>query len=517
MPTSTNKEIAHFFWEGTLSLLEINCIKSFVRCGFDVKLWSYDNLSVEGAESCDAEEIVPKDKTKAFNQRDFFNSLNKDFSNYTSAISKADLFHWEVIVRKGGWWFDADCYCLKSSDEFTKLKQNRPIVAALHGLVGGSMIGNGVLYADKDIALKGVDEFYSMIEAYYPEYPPHPLLGPGVTSNLIQKNGLEKHLLSNYEFCTIDFTQFDLYINPAVKEVSKSLIKDSYIAHLWNSQFMVNGIDKNNPPEGSLIYEMYHNYDNTVPANEHVKQHFKDRLEKYIAVSTLYREVLGRAADFYGIDHYSSAEFSIDRVREIFYNSEEFRNKPKFDYTYLVDESKPHLGGNFADNDVASYSESSWKYLVDKFNIKSCLDVGSGRGFSAKYINSLGVEVTAIDGLHDNVINALVPTLEVDLTAQAYIKAVDFVNCVEVVEHIDEEFINNLMDTLTSGQYVLITHAFPGQDGWHHVNCQPSEYWIEKFNQRGYVLSDETNKIRTLARADNAGHIERSGLFFQRS
>jgi mannosyltransferase OCH1-like enzyme len=56
------KEIANLFWHGELTMLEITCIKSFVQQGFHTKLWSYNNLSVDGAESCDASLVLPKEK-----------------------------------------------------------------------------------------------------------------------------------------------------------------------------------------------------------------------------------------------------------------------------------------------------------------------------------------------------------------------------------------------------------------------------------------------------------------------
>jgi hypothetical protein len=237
---------------------------------------------------------------------------------------------------------------------------------------------------------------------------------------------------------------------------------------------------------------------------------------RYEQIFYLYKKYLKRLPDADGFRRYLlDNTLSEVQIEEILRDSEECKNLSKFDYTYLIDESKPHLGGNFADNDQASYSEQVWKYIVSNYDIKTCLDVGSGRGFSAKFISSLGVSVTAIDGLHDNVVNAVVPTLEVDLTQQEFIHNVDFVNCIEVVEHIDEKYINNLMTTLANGKYVLITHAFPGQQGWHHVNCQPSSYWIDKFSSIGYqLLAEETAHIRQLASSDNAEHIQRSGLLF---
>jgi hypothetical protein len=32
-----------------------------------------------------------------------------------------------------------------------------------------------------------------------------------------------------------------------------------------------------------------------------------------------------------------------------------------------------------------------------------------------------------------------------------------------------------------------MTHATPGQGGYHHVNEQPSGYWIEKMREAGFT------------------------------
>ena len=184
---------------------------------------------------------------------------------------------------------------------------------------------------------------------------------------------------------------------------------------------------------------------------------------------------------------------------------------------YVIDTDKPYLGGNLHTIDTCGYSESVWKYIIEKYNIKSCLDVGSGKSYAGKYISSLVVEVTNIEGLEVNIQNAVMPTEQHDLTEGPYIKPVDLVNCIEVVEHIEEKFIHNLMSTLCNGKYVLITHALPGQEGWHHVNCQHREYWIEKFITCGYtLLEDEVSIIKNLAEKEQAYHINRSALFFKK-
>jgi uncharacterized protein (DUF1330 family) len=62
-----------------------------------------------------------------------------------------------------------------------------------------------------------------------------------------------------------------------------------------------------------------------------------------------------------------------------------------------------------------------------------------------------------------------------------------------------------------------MTHAVPGQKGWHHVNCQPSEYWINHLSSRGYeLLEDDSKTIQKLSASDGGKHIARNGMVFKR-
>lgn len=185
-------------------------------------------------------------------------------------------------------------------------------------------------------------------------------------------------------------------------------------------------------------------------------------------------------------------------------------------YTYAINEGKKHLGGNFIEGDPATFCPTAWKSIIEKYKIKSILDVGSGRGYAAKLFNELGLDVTAIDGLEDNVKNAIYPTIIHDLTLGAFEKSVDLVNCIEVVEHIEEKYLNNLLDTLCSGKFLFMTHATPGQPGWHHVNCQPAEYWINHLLARNFqLLQEDSKELRWLARQDKAKHIAKTGMLFK--
>lgn len=179
--------------------------------------------------------------------------------------------------------------------------------------------------------------------------------------------------------------------------------------------------------------------------------------------------------------------------------------------------SELHLGGNIAEGDPFTYSPSVWKYLIHRFSLTSVLDVGSGLGYSSDWFFRYGLKTIAIDGLKENVEMAKYPTILCDLTKGIVKTTVDLTHCQEVVEHIEEKYIDNLMNTLCCGKVVLITHALPNQSGHHHVNCQPSNYWIEKFKIYGYkLLIEDTKRVKELARKDNAIYLMASGMVFHR-
>lgn len=59
--------------------------------------------------------------------------------------------------------------------------------------------------------------------------------------------------------------------------------------------------------------------------------------------------------------------------------------------------------------------------------------------------------------------------------------------CMEVAEHIEPEYADVFVDNLCSlSETIVLSAATPGQGGHYHVNCQPFEYWEEKFQARGY-------------------------------
>ena len=181
----------------------------------------------------------------------------------------------------------------------------------------------------------------------------------------------------------------------------------------------------------------------------------------------------------------------------------------------IVNESNPHLGGNLDHGDPFTFSPSAWDYLLKRFSVRSALDLGSGTGHAAHYFSKSGVNCIAVDGLEENILSAIYPTIRVDLTKTSVFCKVDLVHCQEVVEHIEEIYVNNIVNSFKSGSIVCMTHAFPGQGGHHHVNEQPTQYWIDLLTNNNFsLLMEDTKRIREFAKQDGATYLARSGLVF---
>lgn len=154
-----------------------------------------------------------------------------------------------------------------------------------------------------------------------------------------------------------------------------------------------------------------------------------------------------------------------------------------------------HLGGH---ENETHLDEGALNYLIDNFGIKSMVDIGCGPAGMVELARSKGIEVLGVDG--DFVVDRNVSDIVIhDYQKDAFVpeKNYDLAWTVEFVEHIEEGYIRNFVATMDKCKYVLMTHAFPGQPGHHHVNCQTTEYWVHIMNAFGFTTDvNHTNAIR---------------------
>jgi hypothetical protein len=182
---------------------------------------------------------------------------------------------------------------------------------------------------------------------------------------------------------------------------------------------------------------------------------------------------------------------------------------------FVVDAAAPHLGGNIVWGDPRTFAPTAWTYVIERLGIQSVMDLGSGMGHASSYFHRKGLKVIAVEGLPANVESAIHPTILHDITVSPVQARVDLVHCQEVVEHIEERFLDNLIGSMLCGRYILMTNAIPGQGGHHHVNEQPIEYWVNHMAKRGcQPLVADTQRLRQLAAQDGAVYLAQTGTLY---
>ena len=145
-----------------------------------------------------------------------------------------------------------------------------------------------------------------------------------------------------------------------------------------------------------------------------------------------------------------------------------------------------------------------WEGLIAEYHPRTVLDVGCGYGHAVAWFLHHGIYAFGLDGYP--------PAIEKSM-APAYVALHDFTSgptggrltydlcwCAEFVEHVEERYIPNYAECFTRCNILAMTHAIPGQPGFHHVNCQYAEYWIEKMKE--YKLQYDntaTHKFRRWA------------------
>lgn len=188
---------------------------------------------------------------------------------------------------------------------------------------------------------------------------------------------------------------------------------------------------------------------------------------------------------------------------------------------YIISAATPAPSGlNVTHGDPATWYPELWLWVMSSLNIRSVLDVGCGEGHCMGFFRQFGCAVRGVDGsrlakersvldechdVHDYLDGPYVPDGLYDL-----------VWCCEFVEHVEERYVDNYLQTFKAAKnFIFLTHAVPGQPGWHHVNCQPADYWVDKLQQIGFEYhASLTEHARRVA---HEGHFKDKGLIFSRS
>lgn len=187
---------------------------------------------------------------------------------------------------------------------------------------------------------------------------------------------------------------------------------------------------------------------------------------------------------------------------------------------------RPHLGGYKPGGDLATDVTPLFKEFFTGFTCKSALDVGCAEGHMVQAMLQIGYDAYGLEGLVKARKASSCPERIIthDLTYSPYLfqRRFDLVWCSEVVEHIRENYVGNVVLTLAGNcaQYLAMTYGPPGSGGYHHVNCQPAEYWIRLIESAGLSFDAELTaimKAHVAAHCEGFRHFTKTGLIFRRS
>lgn len=133
-------------------------------------------------------------------------------------------------------------------------------------------------------------------------------------------------------------------------------------------------------------------------------------------------------------------------------------------------------------------AKSLSEIVIKKYKPKKIADIGCATGLYLVPFHEAGVKTVGYDNAKYAVDKALVPTVkDVDITKKMRKIRADVAICIEVLEHIEDKYSDQVIDNIAAvTDTVIFTAAQVGQGGTGHVNCQPREYWENKFKVRGF-------------------------------
>jgi len=142
-----------------------------------------------------------------------------------------------------------------------------------------------------------------------------------------------------------------------------------------------------------------------------------------------------------------------------------------------------------------------WSELAIFGRPSGFLDLGCGDGWSVRTARVNGIDPAIGIELSQACVDVGMYYADIrqhDLTQPLQIPyQFDLINCLEVAEHLPESAADTLVRTIKwhARNWVVWTAAVPGQGGDGHINCQPHEYWKQKFSEVNMHFADETTAL----------------------
>jgi hypothetical protein len=235
-PTAAGRadnRVIQTLWIGPLSPLEQMCMTSFVQQGHEFHLYAYQQHAdvPAGVRVLDAREILPPATI-------FRNRRGRGKGSYAGF---ADLFRYKLLWQRGGWWVDADVFCLRPFDfaaDYVFGAEDKPVA-------------NGVLKAPAGCEL--MRRCYTEAACYDHRGLLWNELGD-ILARAVSDLGLERYVLSSRVFSPIAFDEVADYVRG---RRSFTMPADSYAVHLYNEMLRRKRLSKyRDYPAGSVLAQL---------------------------------------------------------------------------------------------------------------------------------------------------------------------------------------------------------------------------------------------------------------------
>lgn len=235
--------LVSFFWHGPpLSLYERACMRSFVRRGFDVQLVTYqaDLARPDGVRLADGRQYFPESLLREY----------LDAGGGAGIAAFSDVMRYGVLRAHGGWWCDADVFCLRSVDEWRSRFDGADYVL---GYQDQGHVNGAVLYL-----APGTPHAARLLERALAagRKVRWGAIGPKLLDSYTREAGLADRVQPVQVFYPIACDDAADVLLPDRRESCATRAQPGYSFHLWNEFYRRWGLPKSLlPPRGSFLRE----------------------------------------------------------------------------------------------------------------------------------------------------------------------------------------------------------------------------------------------------------------------
>lgn len=192
---------------------------------------------------------------------------------------------------------------------------------------------------------------------------------------------------------------------------------------------------------------------------------------------------------FYETADHKPLIFDYDLQNKKVYSKTQWVNDPLFFHTRIIPNEPTRCDYESIESEETPQAKNIAKWLKSK-NVNKVIDIGCGPGIYTKAILDENIEAKGydIDSRNDKSY-----IIKHNIVEQSINDNASCVLCIEVAEHIDEKYADIVVDRIveSSNNMIIFSAAIPGQGGDGHINCQPKEYWLEKFINKNVVRNFE--------------------------